>query len=256
MKIVLSWIAGVLATAIAISLAAVIVASAWFSITDATKAIEILKVLLSWPIMGSAIAFTILIVFKESLSEWMRRWTKAKFGGVEFESPMSEQAKLPSGDKDPRKGEISWDEWAHQMKKKFSPKEAEIVQNLGEKQQELIDRIFHAWWFEKIWGRIYNTQLSFLEKLIAANTAGLHTKDMEPFFTVYRYKLRDINPIIRNRAVHETTFLIALKDSYVSFLQSAMLISIEGDIIKSTKLTKRFLEYLKTQGYDKAMRIL
>lgn len=121
--------------------------------------VEIARLLYSWPVATAAVLILLLVRYREAMSVLIAGIRRFKAAGVEIET---EQKGLPQTAKDPRKGETSWGEWLMDLGRKLSPTDVDVIKSLGVQQQLLLSSWIKSWWFEKIWGMIFGTQIALV----------------------------------------------------------------------------------------------
>jgi hypothetical protein len=209
------------------------------------------KLVYSWPVVTGICIIVFLLGFRQPLGGLTRGVRRVKAGGVEFESG---QLSLPQTTRDPRKGEIDWEEWQLEILSRLSPVDREVIVALGKTQREAFDRLFHNWWFEKVWGRIYGTQVLLLEALSQDRVHGV--LDYAAAGAVFEQHIREMTQMNPDRAQwfdDESKRAVGL-GQWLGFLQSAYLVQLQQEGVAKTELTGRFIAYMNEQGYTRQMR--
>ncbi len=216
---------------------------------DSTETgLEILRLLFSWPLASIIIAIVVLTTLRDPIGDWLRGIKRIKGPGFDIEH--HQQSEVTRTEKDPRKNEISWDDWAREVAETLSIVDREII---SQRTSEQLTPWVKAWWFEKIWGQIYGTQIDVLEYLVK-KVSAVPLSELNSFFEEHLRRYSQINeeanrledPVSRN-----AYFL-----RYIGFLESFYLVQRSEDTIQSVVLASEFLQYLTNQKYTAAMRML
>ena len=217
---------------------------------NANGGLEIAKLLYSWPVATSIVLIYFLVRYHDSVSSLIVNLARLKFGKLEIETA---QKGLPQTLKDPRKGEITWEEWLLDLGRKLTPTDVEVIKTLGSQQQQILLAWIKSWWFEKIWGLIYQTQISFLEHGVRKATP-ITLPEAMVFYNEHVRLLTASNPDYARRleSPEEREVYFA---SFLGFLESTYLIQKTATEMVMTQLAGEFLGYLAGQNYAKQMRV-
>ncbi len=219
-------------------------------------AIQALQTLTSWPVAVFALVFAAFLLFRNPISAWIGRIGRIKAAGFEFEAQQPQA--LPTQFKDPRKGEISWDEWGRDVLNRFNAADIEIFQQFNEQQKQAFFNLTFqyelAWRFEKIWSGIYGTQISLLRQ-ICARGGAIPMDEAKRFWLWHRHLVERSDLLLHKKYMGEIAAEEHL-DQYLGYLQGNGLIKVEDGEAKATDLTAGFLQYLARWNYGEEGRIL
>lgn len=219
-------------------------------------AVEILQTLTSWPVAVFALVLAAFLLFRGPISDLLNRLGRIKAAGFEFEAQQPQA--LPTQFKDPRKGEISWDEWGRDVLNRFNAADIEIFQQFNEQQKQAFFNLTFqyelAWRFEKIWTGIYGTQISLLRQ-ICARGGAIPMDEAKRFWLWHRHLVERSDLLLHKKYMGEIAAEEHL-DQYLGYLQGNGLIKVEDGEAKATDLTAGFLQYLARWNYGEEGRIL
>lgn len=219
-------------------------------------AIQALQTLTSWPVAVFALVLAAFLLFRNPISDLIDRLGRFKAAGIEFE--VQQPQAPPTEFKDPRKGEITWDEWGQNMLKRFNAAEIEIFQQFNEQQKQAFYNLIYQyelnWRFEKIWTGIYGTQISLLRQ-ICAQGGAIPMDEAKRFWLWHRHLVGRSDLLLHKKYMGEIAAEEHL-DQYLGYLQGNGLIKVEDGEAKATDLTAGFLQYLARWNYGEEGRIL
>lgn len=214
--------------------------------------VEVAKLTYSWPVAVGVCVVVFILTFREPLHRLISGMRRLKAGGFEMEA---EQQAFPQTDRDPRKGEITWEAWFLELGSKLSSVDREVISKLGQIQQQAFTLWIRRWWFERAWGRIYGTQVGLVELLAAQPSDGpIGPENAVPFFERHMEERIAANPSA-GELFKANEHKAAQFAQWIGFLESARLIEVRDHRIAKTPLTTDFVEYMREQGYTRQMRI-
>jgi hypothetical protein len=236
-----------LATALVLGIPAVL-AYAFFLITgQADAGIEAARITYSWPVAIAAVAMYLLYSQRSSISTLIRNLRRLKAGQFEAESLV--QSLPDSFGLDPRKNEITWEEWYISLGQRFSNVDIQIAQEFSQEQQRILNSWIESWKFEKVWGQIYRSQYYLLSQLARSLTGLMSYTDAFGYFD-HHVQERIARGSLEDACRDDPTLRETLWRKYLGFLESAGLMQHADDQIQATEQTGRFLEYCRAQGYS------
>jgi len=214
--------------------------------------IEAARLVYGWPVIVGVCVIVFLVTFRSPLHAFLRGVRRLKAGGVEMET---EQQALPTTDLDPRKGEVTWEKWFLDLGSKLSTIDREVIGQLGKMQQQAFTQWIQRWWFEKVWGRIYATQVGLVELLAAQPAADAVA--VENAIMLFERHVEE--RIAANPPMGEFLKTQEQKGAYfvqwLGFLESARLIEVRDKSVARTPLTVEFVAYMRAEGYTRQMRM-
>lgn len=219
-------------------------------------AVEVLQAVTSWPIAVFALVLAAFLLFRGPISDLLNRLGRFKAAWIEFE--VQQPQGPPTEFKDPRKGEITWDEWGQNVLKRFNTADIEIFKQFNEQQKQAFFNLTFqyelAWRFEKIWTGIYGTQISLLRQ-ICARGGAIPMDEAKRFWLRHRHLVERSDLLLHKKYMGEIAAEEHL-DQYLGYLQGNRLIKVEDGEAKATDLTAGFLQYLARWNYSEEGRIL
>ena len=182
--------------------------------------LEYLEVLLSWPVATAAIVFVFFRIFKEPLSDFLRRMVRGEAYGMRFEAATpSEQVKE-----------------AEQTK--ALPEQAPTEDWIRENPKQMLEeyqRAVNGYVFERAFNLSYGSQIALLEHLESKGDLGDKYINLLPYYNQFL-----------QRSGSRTQFA-----DYVGFLKNLNFVEIDGEesdlLVRITPSGVNFLSYLRTQ---------
>ncbi len=214
--------------------------------------VEMAKLIYSWPVAAGVCVVVFILTFRDPLHHLLSGVRRFKAGGFEMEA---EQHAFPRTDRDPRKGEITWEEWFFELGKKLSPIDQQVIGQVGVVQREAFNFWVRSWWFERTWGRIYGTQVALVESLIQYPDKDRMDLGLVRSFFDRHVELRRATDSGYDKFVESVGSVDTYFKHWLGFLESALLIQRQGDEVVRTELTGEFVAYMRGQGYMRNMRI-
>lgn len=218
---------------------------------DTSIAVETARLVYSWPVAVTLIAFAFMARFHSSIAQLIARIIRIKPGEIAFAEP-------------PPQTTVSVDELIRTTNEIMSEKgegqtepgqEAALWRTRAEEMRE-------NWHFEWTWARIYSTQLNLVE-FLEFNPA-LQMSAVRLAFDDHKRRLAAAVMQPATMSTYSPLYSQLTLDAeayyagYVGFLLSARLVSIDAttQTLLQTDLTKKFLDYGRTWGYSKSSRPL
>ncbi len=220
----------------------------WFGIGP-DIGIEAAKLVYAWPVVAGICVVVGVVIFRSPLSQLIGGMRRIKAAGLEFEA---EQQALPTTARDPRKGDISWEEWFFDLGKRLTDVDQQVLGELGGLQRDAFKQWIQWWWFEKIWGRIYGTQLVVVEAL--ARGGELSLENVISAFDLHVELRAAVSPEFAEQ-VKVPEERRSYFGHWLLFLENARLIERQEARICRTELTQEFIKYMNSQEYIRNMRI-
>lgn len=210
----------------------------------------------SWPVAATAMVVFFIVVFREPLSAKLADLLKVQWlgGKAEFQPPPEKQ-EVPQPTKEALT--TGWETLEYErVAEKTAPVEMSIIRNAGAQPEAQRYFWFVLWHFERVWARIYKSQIELLQFL------SLHPATLNDTHIMFydRHKSR----IISSPDSRLKSFLLSrTTDSetdyfrdYLGFLQAMDLISVENETVAITPIGKGFLGFLPVYRYSPEARIL
>ncbi len=189
----------------------------------------VLRVFLSWPVVVGVLGALLLVRFKEPISDVIRRLSALAFpgGGAQFVPPTQEPtAPTPTLEEALRRAAAERDT-----------------------AMQTAQQTVKWWWFEKIWGLIYRSQVEILEALAAAPGATMRWHD------VHRRFYAPVAARMPGFAVYQFPQYMGFLANTARFLTWDVNIDPNNPPVMITPLGREFLDYMVSQAYSKDMRI-
>ncbi len=135
----------------------------------ANLALELLRIIVSWPLVGFILGIMFITAFKEPLADFFRRMVRGQAYGVSLEAarPSERQKEVKDAETFSAPDEVQ---------KEVSDNPRQFIENY--------QRLFNGYWFERAYNLIYGTQVALLERLEQkgsdgekyVNLVGYHTE--------------------------------------------------------------------------------
>ena len=188
--------------------------------------LQYLKVFLSWPVITLALVIFFIKLFKDPISDFIRRLIKGEAYGVKFQASSPAEQKKEAEKKEAE--EIPQIQSENELERyvKDNPKEA--IKNIID-----ISRKFR---FERIFNIIYGTQINLLVHL---NTKG---ETGDKYINLFSYY---------NDYIARSRLYSAKIEDYFGFLHSMQLIEFFGEgtnfSVRITPEGAHFLSYIRSE---------
>ena len=239
----------VLVILVIVSPLAIVVVGKHFDI-DPQLGVRLAELLYGWPIIVGVCIISFAFLFRTPLGKLMGGIHGLRAGNIELQ--MGQQAPIATTG-DPRTGEITWEQWSLEVFSSLSPRDRELILRLGIQQRQLFADMQNAWWFEKVWGEIFGTQVELLATLQRHDSHELLYESVVAIFDKYEKKRLATLPEGSTPFTQEQK--IAMFRAWLSYLESMYLIQRMEKGIQLTELGEKFLNYLPTQGYSVQTRV-
>jgi len=212
--------------------------------------IRIVELVYSWPTAVVVAASVLAFLFRDPIAKALGGIKS--FRAWQLEATFGQHLIASTGD--PRKGEISWDNWAIEMIQRFSPTDREVLQRLGDQQRQALLSLVKWWWFERIWNQTYGTQALLVEKL-ADHGPSLSWAEADLFFEEHLRRLGELRPE-QAKLVSAPQHREAYRARWYGFLQNALLVAVDPNKINLTPLGTEFRDYSMKSQYTSLTRAL
>lgn len=195
----------------------------------ADLAVQILRILISWPVVIGSLGLVFLLRHKEAISDLVKRLSELAFpgGSVAFAKP-DQQSHSPT------------------------PTLEEVTRKVtGERDAAYQAAVGFAkwWWFEKVWNLIYKSQIAILEAIAPVATGSIRWMDL---YNRFYLPVAAANP---GFSAYPFPQYMAFLGSTAGFIAWDLSVDAQNPPVALTPLGREFLQYMASQGYVKEARI-